>query len=101
MFKTTVWGGGKNFITFRNLYISSFLFCFFVCLFFVFFFGAVALGVLGFLVFLLNYCLGGGFKNLKLFRKDSKLFAVFADNLDIVIYSIWVYSKYLHLKHRV
>ena len=53
----------------------------------------MALGVLGFLVFLLNYSWGGGFKNFKLLKKIQKLFAVFADNLDSVIYSIWVYSK--------
>ena len=53
----------------------------------------VALGVLDFLVFLLNYCGGGGFKNLKLLEKIQKRFAVFADNLDRVIYSIWVNSK--------
>ena len=44
----------------------------------------VALGVLGFLVFLLKYCWGGSFKNFKLLEKIEKLFAVFADNLDRV-----------------
>ena len=53
----------------------------------------VALGVLGFLVFLLSYCWGGGYKNFKLLEKIKKLFAVFADNLDRVLYSIWVHSK--------
>ena len=48
----------------RKLGISSFFFCF--C------FSVVALGVLGFLVFLLNYCWGGGFKNFKLLEKKMK-----------------------------
>ena len=84
-------------------------FCVYVCV--------VPLGVLGFLVFLLNYCWGGdfknlthslgnilqrGFKNFKLLEMIQKRFAVFADIwTESYIQFGFIVRVSLHLKRTV
>ena len=71
--------GFKNFIAFTNV-------IFFVCV-------CGGIGSFRLLVFLLNYCWGGGFRNFKLLEKIQKRFAVFADIWTESYIQFGVYSK--------